>query len=437
MVTPVEMTQRTLLPEFQEFLRANKLAPENHIPYLVFWVNRFLAFANKCKGGDIDSVSFDFIDSLRADRNIADWQVSQAEDALLLYCDRFKGGDSLKAFMDSGKVSTDSASILGEMKRLIRMKHYSYSTEKTYLDWTKRFFAFLEERKAGGKIAPAGNFGEEDVKDFLSSLALKHRVSASTQNQAFNSLLFLFREVLRKEFGDLKGTVRAKKGTRLPMVLSVDEVKRLFDHLAGRHLLIIQLLYGAGLRLMECARLRVQDIDFDTGLIYVRGAKGDKDRTTILPESVREGLSRHLEDVKNLHKKDIDAGHGQVYLPGALEKKYPNAGKEWGWQYVFPADRLSVDPRSGKVRRHHISDTAIQSTLKVALGKAGIIKHATVHTLRHSFATHLLMNGVNIREVQELLGHKNVETTMIYTHVMRNMANAPKSPLDILLQNRE
>jgi len=432
-----EMTKKILLPEFQEFLHANKLAPENHIPHLAYWVNRFLVFLNKSENRDIDSITFDFIDSLRADRNIADWQVRQAEDALLLYCDRFKGGDTLKAFMGTGSVATDSASILGEMKRLIRMKHYSYSTERTYLDWTKRFFAFLEKRKGRGRVGSAGNFDEEDIKGFLSSLALKNRVSASTQNQAFNALLFLVRDVLQKELGNLQGTVRAKKGARLPVVLSVDEVKDIFSHLSGRNLLIVQLLYGAGLRLMECARLRVQDIDFDAGLIYVRGAKGDKDRTTILPESVRERLRTHLEDVKGLHKKDTDAGHGEVYLPGALEKKYPNAGKKWGWQYVFPADRLSIDPRSGKIRRHHISDTAIQSALRVALRKAGIIKHATVHTLRHSFATHLLMNGVNIREVQELLGHKNVETTMVYTHVMRNMTNAPKSPLDILLQNRE
>ncbi len=183
---------------------------------------------------------------------------------------------------------------------------------------------------------------------------------------------------------------------------------------------------------MECARLRLKDIDFNNDLIFVRGAKGDNDRTTVLPESVKTGLRAHLKDVQLLHKQDLEAGHGEVHMPDALDRKYPNAAREWAWQYVFPADKLSVDPRSGKIRRYHISDTAIQFALKSALQKAGIVKHATVHTLRHSFATHMLMNGVNIREVQELLGHKNVETTMIYTHVMRDMKSAPKSPLDML-----
>jgi integron integrase len=193
-------------------------------------------------------------------------------------------------------------------------------------------------------------------------------------------------------------------------------------------------LYGAGLRLMECARLRVQDIGFDAHFIFIRAAKGDKDRTTVLPEFVKIALQDHIKTVKMLHEKDIAEGHGEVYLPGALDKKYPQAGRSWGWQYVFPADRLSVDPRSGKVRRHHISDTAIQSAMRNALSKSGIVKHATVHTLRHSFATHMLMNGVNIREVQELLGHKNVETTMIYTHVLRDMKNDPMSPLDVMMK---
>jgi integron integrase len=198
------------------------------------------------------------------------------------------------------------------------------------------------------------------------------------------------------------------------------------------NLLILQLLYGAGLRLLELARLRVKDIDFEQNLIFVRGGKGDKDRATILPQTVKNILQKHLDDVKKLHAKDLAGGYGEVYLPDSLERKYPNAAKEWGWQYVFPASKLSVDPRSGKIRRHHISEKTIQNAVKEAVNKSGIVKHASVHTLRHSFATHLLMNGVNIREIQTLLGHKHVETTMIYTHVVRDIVSVPRSPLDSL-----
>ena len=274
--------------------------------------------------------------------------------------------------------------------------------------------------------------GTDDCKNFLSYLALKEKVSASTQNQAFNAILFLFRHVLCKDMGNMVETVRAKRGQKLPVVFSVDEVKRLLACLNGRDLLIAGLLYGSGLRLMELARLRVKDVDMDLNTLTVRSGKGDKDRTTILPAAVKDQLKNHLAEVKKLHENDLANGHGDVHLPEALSRKYPNAGKEWAWQYVFPATNLSVDPRSGKVRRHHISDAAIQNIIKKAIRKAGISKFATVHTLRHSFATHFLMNGVNIREVQELLRHKNVETTMIYTHVLRDISHAPKSPLDCL-----
>ena len=277
----------------------------------------------------------------------------------------------------------------------------------------------------------------DDVKDFLSHLALTKRVSSSTQNQAFNALLFLFRDVMKTELGDLSKTVRAKRGQRLPVVLSPEEVQSLFKNVKGLSLLILQLLYGSGLRLLELARLRVKDIDFGQNLIFVQGGKGDKDRTTILPQTVKSILEKHLDGTKKLHDRDLAGGYGEVYLPDALERKYPNAAKEWGWQYVFPAPKLSVDPRSGKIRRHHITEKTIQNAVKEAVKKAGIVKHASVHTLRHSFATHLLMNGVNIREIQILLGHKHVETTMIYTHVVRNMLSVPKSPLDNLFINKQ
>ncbi len=267
----------------------------------------------------------------------------------------------------------------------------------------------------------------------MSHLAIKRQVSSSTQNQAFNALLFLFRYVLQVDLSDISQTVRAKRGPRLPAVLSVDEVRQLFCHLSGRDLLIAHILYGTGMRLMELARLRVSDIDLDDNSIFVRGGKGDKDRTTVLPQAVVVPLQEHLKRVKKLHNEDLAKGRGEANLPEALERKYPNAGKEWRWQYVFPANNFSVDPRSGKVRRHHISPDVVQRAVADAVRKANIPKHATVHTLRHSFATHLLMSGVNIREVQELLGHKNVETTMIYTHVLRDMSHAPKSPLDALL----
>ena len=244
--------------------------------------------------------------------------------------------------------------------------------------------------------------------------------------------MFLCREVLDLELNNINKAVRAKSGTRLPVVLSVEEVRSLIESSKGKDRLYVQLIYGTGMRLMEAVRLRIQDIDFDGGMVFVRGGKGNKDRSTILPEAVRPLLLAHLDSVKELHEKDIAAGHGAVALPDSLERKYPNAPKKWGWQWVFPSGNFSVDPLSGKTLRHHIDSSTVQKAVAKAVRRAGIIKHASVHTLRHSFATHLLMNGVNIREVQDLLGHKNVETTMIYTHVMRDMTKGPQSPLDML-----
>lgn len=429
------MIPKAVLPDFQDFLLSQKLAPEKNVPYLANWVSKFLAFTNRRGQADTGLLVEEFLDSLEVREDIEDWQVRQAGEALRLYLNHFKGAEILSTVQGApgpkGSLS-DSRKLLAEMKRLIRLKHFAYNTELAYLDWAERFFAYVRETT---KSDPAADLIPEAVQNFLSHLAISQRVSSSTQNQALSALLFLFRNVLGQELGDISGIVWAKRGKKLPVVLWVEEVKALFQHLSGTALLIAQLLYGSGLRIKELARLRVLDIDFEGNLLIVRNGKGDKDRSTILSEAVKGPLRLHLPKVKVLYDKDLAAGHGEVYLPSALARKYPNAAKEWIWQYVFPSANLSVDPRSGKVRRHHISDKGIQVAIGKAVKKAGIVKHATVHTLRHSFATHLLMNGVNIREVQSLLGHKHVETTMIYTHVLRNMANAPQSPLDALYGN--
>jgi len=414
-----------VLPEFQRFLLSGRIVPEKNVSFYAHWVNKFLSFAGQGAGGDAGLDARMFIDHLKNDPGITDWQLRQAETAIKLYADRF-----LKNVVpdENTCLPHDYTEIMDKLKEALRLKHYSYNTECSYLDWAKRFYAYMG--KCNGGRAAVRAPGAEDVRNFLSHLALNAKVSASTQNQAFNALLFLFREILRIDLKGLGASVRAKRGRKMPHVLTVEEVKKMFQCLDGEHLLVAQLLYGAGLRLMELARLRVQDIDFGANTVFVRNAKGDNDRATMLPQAVRTEMHLHLERVRALHEDDLGRGYGEVYMPGALELKYPHAAKEFRWQYVFPSGSLSVDPRSGKVRRHHISESSIQNIVKNAVKKAGIEKHATVHTLRHSFATHLLMNGVNIREVQELLGHKHLETTMVYTHVLRTLSRAPESPLD-------
>jgi len=420
-----------VLPEFQNFLLSRSLVPEKNVSFYAHWVSKFLAFSNRNEELQPDLRVEKFLNELKSQKNIADWQIKQADDALRLYIHHFlKGETSMLSPDPPRKRLPDFSKVIDEMRQAMRIKHYSYRTERSYLDWVKRFNDYVSNVKK--KDVHKVGLASDDVRDFLSYLAITKRVSASTQNQAFNALLFLFRDVLKVELGDLSKTVRAKRGQKLPVVLSPEEVQALFKNVKGLNLLILQLLYGAGLRLTELARLRVKDVDFASDLIFVRGSKGDKDRTTILPQTVKEILKLHLDEVKKLHDKDLAEGHGEVYLPDALERKYPTAPKEWGWQYFFPSSKLSVDPRSGKIRRHHISEKTIQNAVKEGVKKAGIVKHASVHTLRHSFATHLLMNGVNIREIQNLLGHKHLETTMIYTHVIRDMVSVPRSPLDNL-----
>ena len=420
-----------ILPEFQDFLLSRSLVPARNAPFYAHWVSKFLAFSNRNEDLGSNLRVQKFLNQLNSQMKIADWQIKQAEEALQLYIFNFLEGKTSVLSPNAPRTRLpDVSKILADMRQALRIKHYSYRTERSYLEWAERFMDYTAKVKK--KDVRAAGLDSGDVKDFLSYLALTRKVSSSTQNQAFNALLFLFRDVLKTELGDLSKTVRAKRGQKLPVVLSPEEVQALFKHVKGLNLLILQLLYGSGLRLLELARLRVKDIDFGQNLIFVRGSKGDKDRTTILPQTVKNILKKHLDEVKKLHAKDLAGGYGEVYLPDALERKYPNAAKDWGWQYVFPSSKLSVDPRSGKIRRHHISEKTIQNGVKEAVQKAGIVKHASVHTLRHSFATHLLMNGVNIREIQNLLGHKHLETTMIYTHVIRDVVSVPKSPLDHL-----
>jgi integron integrase len=313
--------------------------------------------------------------------------------------------------------------LLEQMRDQIRVKHYSIRTELVYCEWAKRFIRFHHFRH------PA-EMGAAEVEAFLSDLAVRKNVSASTQNQALAALLFLYKQVLKLDLPWLGEVVRAKKPSRLPVVLSLEEVQKTLAQLEGEIWLAANLLYGSGMRLMEVIRLRIKDVDFNRVEILVRDGKGMKDRVTVLPRCLVEPLKQHLALVKARHNAELKAGRGDVYLPFALERKYPNGPWDWSWQYVFPASCLSVDPRSGKTRRHHLDEKRVQRAFKSAIRRAGIVKLATPHTLRHSFATHLLESGQDIRTVQELLGHSDVKTTMIYTHVLNRGGLGVLSPLD-------
>jgi integron integrase len=312
--------------------------------------------------------------------------------------------------------------LLDQVRAVARARHLSHRTEDTYHNFIKRYIIFHEKRHPK-------EMGAEEITAFLTHLAVKEKVSASTQNQAFFALLFLYRDVLKIDLPHIEGVVRAKRPEHLPVVFTSREAKAILNNLSGVSFLVASLLYGSGLRLAEALRLRVKDVDFEMMNLTVRDGKGAKDRTTLLPESLREPLRQHLEKVKFIHTEDLRRGFGEVWLPFALSKKYPNAGKEWKWQYVFPSTKISPSREDGKPRRHHTSETTIQKAVGKAIKQSEINKHGNCHTFRHSFATHLLENQYDIRTVQELLGHRDIRTTQIYTHVLKNKSFV-KSPLD-------
>jgi integron integrase len=314
--------------------------------------------------------------------------------------------------------------LLDQVRDSIRTLHYSIRTEEAYLLWIKKFILFHHKRH------PL-EMGEPEVTEFLTHLAVDKNVAASTQNQALSALTFLYRVVLDQPLDWIDDVVRAKRPARLPVVFTRDEVRAVLAQLEGAKWLMASLLYGSGLRLMECLRLRVKDVDGAMGQLIVREGKGQKDRATVLPAALREPLKQHLARVKVMHDQDLREGFGRVYLPYALERKYPHADRQLGWQYVFPASQRATDPRSGVVRRHHVAETVLQRAVRGAIRRAGLTKTGSCHTFRHSFATHLLEAGYDIRTVQELLGHQDVTTTMIYTHVLNKGGQGVRSPMDV------
>ena len=422
--------------QFGQYLLFGDIVDQGKEKFYVMWARRFFKERKKWPRYTWDEQLPLYLQILEAEPKIESWQVEQAEHAVRLYFTNFlnnegqnEAPESLVEVRENGGFRASEA--LAEFKEAMRLKNYAYRTEETYLGWCSRLLHYAAKVQ-GVAENDYIVLHERHIRDFLAELATQRRVAGATQNLAFSAILCFCRLVLKIDLGDFKESVRAQAGTRLPVVFSVQEVDRLFRYVDGTVGLMLRMIYGGGLRLNECCRLRVQDVDFDQSLLFVRAGKGNKDRTTILPEAIRGELQEHLLRVKELHVQDLEEGHGEVYLPNALSRKYENAAKEWGWQYVFPSMKLSLDPRSGVIRRHYVSNSVLQRGMKKALKKAGIEKSASVHTLRHSFATHLLLNGVDLRQIQDLLGHAKVETTMVYTHVVKDLRNPVASPLDVL-----
>lgn len=396
--------------DFATYLRDQAHIQENQIPWYERWVDHFK------REGEDEKLFIQFLEG-----RYADWQISQAFKAVSLY----EAWGKNKVSEYTRKDGCDWEGVIRKTRENLRLHHLALKTEKTYLHWLRRFRDYCLDREIL-------NPDEGAVKSFLTYLSVEKNVSSATQNQAFNALLFTYRNVLHIQITNLQHVVRAKRKQKLPVVLSRQEILSILSFLPERSRLICQTIYGSGLRLNECLALRVKDLDFENGIITVRSGKGDKDRQTLLSQSVSESLQNHVMAIRKIHEEDRYEDIPGVALPGALEKKYPHAGKEWAWFWVFPAPRLSIDPYSQLSRRHHIYDSGVQKDFHKAVIASRIAKKASVHTLRHSFATHLIEAGYDIRTIQELLGHNNVQTTMIYTHVAQRNKLSVTSPLDLL-----
>lgn len=323
--------------------------------------------------------------------------------------------------------TSESRKLLDETREIMRLHHYSIHTERAYCDWIKRYV-----RYHGMTCRDDLKDGEAKIEAFLTHLAMDVNVAPSTQNQAMNALIFLYKHVLKQTLDQEINAIRASRKVRIPVVMTREEVASIIAFMEGVPQLVVKLLYGSGLRIMEAVRLRIKDIDYELKHITVRSGKGAEDRVTTLSASIIPLLRNHLAKVRMIHEQELEQGHGEVYMPYALNRKYPGAGREWGWQYVFPSRKMATDPRSGTVRRHHIDPSVINKAIKVAVHRAGLTKRISAHTFRHSFATHLLQRGTDIRTIQALLGHKDVSTTMIYTHVLQQGGHGVPSPLDDL-----
>ncbi len=408
-----------MLKYFEEFLKDTGQIRDRNLPYYLKWVADCYEFLKKDLSQKISyEEKQNFLEHLS--KNHEEWQVKQADLAIKLY-NFFLLKRSKSDF--NHLTSREWEVLINDTLKALRLRHRSYRTEKAYLGWLMRFKEFVKEKHPQ-------NLTGEDVQNFLTHLAMEKKISASTQNQALNAILFVFRHVLKKDIGGYIDAIRARQKRRLPVVLTKREVRQVLDKMTGEQRLMAMLIYGCGLRVSECIRLRIKDIDLEQGIIIVRSGKGDKDRITILPEKLKDELIRHMEGIRKIYEEDRKNNLAGVALPNGLERKYPNAGKEWGWFWLFPSRSLSIDPRTNTIRRHHVHISTIQRAFKQAIKKAGIEKPATIHSLRHSFATHLLEDGYDIRVVQELLGHKHLQTTMVYTYVARKNLTGVKSPLD-------